>query len=101
MSYCSPTSGRSGSELSVNDVPQFAVHQGKVCLHPLEAGVLVIQLPHAQLMRDRHDRILVLQLLVGWLAHAVLATSLTAPGAQFYLFKDRSDQAFTESGSLR
>ncbi len=89
-----------GSELSVNDILQCTVHQGKISVHPLEPGALVLQLPQLRQLRDRHARILALSLVVGWFAHAVLVARLAGLGTQLDLVEDCDDLAFTASGFL-
>ena len=87
---------RCGAELSVNDVLQHMVHEGKVGIHALELGVMLMQLSQLRKMRDGHPVELVIPLVVGGFADAVLPTNLTDLDSQFDLFQDADDLTFAE-----
>ena len=72
------------------------VHEGKVGIHALELGVLLLQLSQLRKMRDSHPVELILPLVVGRFADAVLPAGLTDLGSQFDLFQDADDLTFAE-----
>jgi hypothetical protein len=72
------------------------VHEGKVGIHPFELGVFHLQLSQLRKMRDSHPVELILALLVGGFAEAVLPAGLTDLGSQFDLFQDADDLTFAE-----
>ena len=72
------------------------VHEGKVGIHALELGVLLMQLSQLRKMRDSHPVELILPLVVGGFTDAVLPAGLTDLGSQFDLFQDADDLTFAE-----
>ncbi len=76
------------------------MHQGKVRVHALEPGVIVLLFAQLRQVRDRHARELAFPFVIGRLADAVLPARLADLGAQFDLLEDGKDLAFTESDFL-
>ena len=72
------------------------VHECKVGIHALELGVLLLQLSQLRKMRDSHPVELILPLVVGRFADAVLPANLTDLDSQFDLFQDADDLTFAE-----
>lgn len=72
------------------------VHEGKVGINALELGVLLLQLSPLRKMRDSHPVELILPLVVGGFAHAVLPAGLTDLGSKFDFFQDADDLTFAE-----
>ena len=62
------------------------VHVGKVGIHALELGVLLLQFSQLRKMRHSHPVELTLPLVIGGFADAVRSAGLTDIGSQFDLF---------------
>ena len=72
------------------------MHEGQVRVHALELGVLGLQFAQLGQVRHRHAAVLALPLVIRRLADAVLPARLAYLGAEFDLFQDADDLAFTE-----
>ncbi len=72
------------------------VHEGKVGIHALELGVLLLQLSQLRKMRDSHPVELILPHVVGGFADAMLPAGLTDLDSQFDLFQEVNDLTFIE-----
>lgn len=95
-----PARGAPGSELSLDDILELAVHQRQLRVHALELRVLVLQLSQLRQARHVHAGEAALALVVGRLADAVLAARLANLAAKLDLLEDRNDLAVSESGFL-
>lgn len=72
------------------------LHEGRVGVHAHELGVLLLQFVQVRKMRDGHAALLVLPLVVGGLADAVLPAGLTDLHSQFDHFQDADNLAFAD-----
>lgn len=76
------------------------MHERQVGVHPLELGVLVLQLAKLRQVRDCHALELARPLVVRRLAHAVLSACLTDLGVRLNFFEDADYQRVVESEFL-
>lgn len=65
-------------------------------INAIKQAVLVLQFTQLGQVRDGHDRIVALPLVIRRLAYAVFAAGLANFGAQLELFEGADDLAFTE-----
>jgi len=72
------------------------VHEGKVSVHALELGVVLLQPSQLRKRRHSHPVELILPLVIGVFAEAVLPADLTNLGSQFGLLQDAGDLTFAE-----